>query len=325
MKKRLLTDDELNNVIVLKQRKYSWLRIQNETRIPRQAAKRAYEIWVSSRAMEELKNARVNVATQEFQRHLDDICVIARALVENLPNSILLNEKRDSAMVVDEIWHRDFHDKGEELSAPEDMFRRKSEPQQRYIVRENRLVFESLQAHLREKMGWRAFQEWKTQWNAGVRDQQAIKDAANKLLMNILNNREKEVKKINFRGYDMRKLICQMTNGIGEAVWRGILAEKPEEAYTFVRNESKKDGTIHIFFGSKASIEDITLKDEAASELVKEICTQAVNIICKGKIPTQALEINRQLKSMVDELEVMLSQVMLRSLILRTRCDLCPA
>ena len=45
MKKRLLADDEFNQVLKLKQAGASWLKIQREAGIPRRIAQRAYEDW----------------------------------------------------------------------------------------------------------------------------------------------------------------------------------------------------------------------------------------------------------------------------------------
>ena len=62
MRKRYVSDDELNQIIKLKQAGASWLNIQNQTGVPRRSAGKSYEGWQRSQSIEELKAARVNVA-----------------------------------------------------------------------------------------------------------------------------------------------------------------------------------------------------------------------------------------------------------------------
>ena len=45
MRKRYISDNELNQIIKLKQAGASWLMIQNQTGVPRRSAHNAYEDW----------------------------------------------------------------------------------------------------------------------------------------------------------------------------------------------------------------------------------------------------------------------------------------
>ena len=72
MKKREFTDEEWALILKLKQSGASWLKIQDETGIPRRTIKRAYEEWESTKSYDELKQARIHVAGEEFRDHIDD-------------------------------------------------------------------------------------------------------------------------------------------------------------------------------------------------------------------------------------------------------------
>ena len=84
MHRKKLSDKELNKIIRLRQDRASWLRIQRETGIHRQTAKRAYDKWERSKSLEELKEARKDVAAQVFREHMESLVILATSLVSNL-------------------------------------------------------------------------------------------------------------------------------------------------------------------------------------------------------------------------------------------------
>jgi len=66
-KRRDITTEELAKIINLKERNTSWLKIEHETGVPRQIAKRVYREQKLKVLSEELKGARQTVATEELQ------------------------------------------------------------------------------------------------------------------------------------------------------------------------------------------------------------------------------------------------------------------
>src|SRR5271157_1530345 len=84
MKKRLLADDEFNQVLKLKQAGASWLKIQREAGIPRRIAQRAYEDWQRNQSVIELKQSRQTVATEAFREHVASLINLGTFLAMNL-------------------------------------------------------------------------------------------------------------------------------------------------------------------------------------------------------------------------------------------------
>jgi len=109
MRKRSLSEDELNQVIRLKQSGASWLKIQNETKIPRRTAKNAYQLWHQNRSLEELKNVRMSVATVEFQNHMNDLIRLAEAFVDYLHILPSSNTIENSEQILSTLWVQDMH------------------------------------------------------------------------------------------------------------------------------------------------------------------------------------------------------------------------
>jgi len=61
MRKRYVSDEELNKIIRLKDSGASWLKIQDAIGVPRRTAKRAYEEYEQSKSFQELKAARQKI------------------------------------------------------------------------------------------------------------------------------------------------------------------------------------------------------------------------------------------------------------------------
>lgn len=68
----------------LRQAGHSWLAIQQTTGVERRLAKRTYNDWLDSRSLNELKQARVNVATEALSEHLDSLVKLAERLTDHL-------------------------------------------------------------------------------------------------------------------------------------------------------------------------------------------------------------------------------------------------
>ena len=67
MKRVVLSNSQLEQVLSLRQNGLSWVKIQRETGIPRRIARRDYE----ESQQRQLESARKDVAAQEYRLHLD--------------------------------------------------------------------------------------------------------------------------------------------------------------------------------------------------------------------------------------------------------------
>ncbi|MDO8671922.1 MAG: hypothetical protein Q7O66_10900, partial [Dehalococcoidia bacterium] len=166
MRRKDVSPGELPKLVSLKQANTSWLKIERETGIPRRIAKRAYEQWQRNQAWEQLKEARKDVAAEEFRKHLDALTQMADSLIGALrvPSSSSETSKADDLLAG--LWQKDVSPAPE----PSEFAVRRylSDRDMRRIERRNRLVFQALQAHTQGKVKWEALEEWKKSWDDGV-------------------------------------------------------------------------------------------------------------------------------------------------------------
>ncbi len=106
-RRTLLTKEELQKVIELREIGSSWVKIQRETGVNRRTAKTAYEDWERRQSREKMKQARVQVGTAIFREHMECIVQVAEALFDNLSQSMVFSETRDAETVLGQIWMRD--------------------------------------------------------------------------------------------------------------------------------------------------------------------------------------------------------------------------
>ncbi len=333
MRKLKVPDEKREQILKLRQTGASWLRIQRETGVPRRSAKKVYEAWAKSQAREELKEARRQVVAEQLSEHLKELIAVAEKLADNLPDSVSINESRSSAEVIDDMWAMDIHHKN---SAEEVIitvgskreYGNKLERQERRIVRQKKLLLDSLKEHTQGQLQWQALDEWKNEWNRAIEIQSQIRTNAQQLAQLILGGQRKDIKRRIGEEANKDTILRDMIDGVYEAVWRSVQEETPEDADTFIHiNQFGGDKKVlySLYFGKEESITKINLGDINLAQDVHEVCAQAARSIGKSDIAGQLLDIKRRLAAKTLEFEMMLDAVRLRPLILRTRCDLCPA
>jgi len=317
MRKRYVADDEINHIVKLKQAGASWLRIQNETGIPRRTAKRAYEGWERTKSGEEIKRARTEVAAEEFRYHLEDLIALAQVFVRSLYIPMPMSKIDNADEILETLWKKDIRKEHRgSLGTTEE----------RQIMRENKMLFSSLQDHTRENVRWQAFDQWKEALATYIEHCRSLRADARQVVDNILN-RHKELKSKLLETGKGIKSVEDLTKGVVEAVWRAVLAGEVEEVEAFVGTRSFVEGTVDVFFGKVVSTTSLRFADVKLAEEVADVCRQAARNVSMGKKSSLLGEIKRDMDTIDKrgkELEEMLNDLVLRPVILRTRCDLCP-
>lgn len=316
MRKRYVADEEMNHILKLKQAGASWLRIQKETGIPRRTAKRAYEEWERTKSGEEIKRARTEVAAEEFRYHLEDLIALAQVFVGSLYIPMPMGKIDNPDEILETLWKKDIRKEHRgSLGITEE----------RQIMRENKMLFRSLQDHTRGKVRWQAFEEWEEALARYISHCRSLRAEARQVVDNILNQHREFKSKLLAAGKGI-KPVEDMTKGVVEAVWRAFLAGEVEEAETFVGTRSFGEAIVEVFFGKGVSTTSFRFADGKLAEEVADACRQAARNVSMKKLPLLG-EIKRDTDT-VDkkskELEEMLNDLVLRPEILRTRCDLCP-
>ena len=189
------------------------------------------------------------------------------------------------------------------------------------------MVFKSLQEHTREKVRWEAWEEWKQARNSAAEYSEELRLVAIEIITNILNNRPglKERTRTAIGGSDVIKKI---SDGVRETIWRGILTGNPQQVHVWKGTSLVSKGRVELRFYKDDSDTQLDLNDVELAMEVLSVCRWAVNNLRKGDKSDLVQKLTGEVRQMEDktkELEESLDELLLRPMILRTRCDLCPA
>ena len=150
---------------------------------------------------------------------------------------------------------------------------------------------------------------------------------ATQVIGNILNNQPGLNEKIK-AAIVSNDVTEKISDGVRETIWRGILTGKPEQVHVWEGTSLVSRGRVELRFykddsDTKLHLNDLELANEALS-----VCPWAVRNLREGiksdLVQRLANEV-RQMQDRTEELEESLDMLILRLIILRTRCDLCPA
>ena len=315
---RGISAEELNQITKLKEAGASWLRIQQETGVPRRSGKLAYEKWQQSQSMEELKEARVNVATELFKSHIHALVNLAGYLTENLampPSTQAKAEDFLTSLLENEITGQpSFYD----LPQTNDRHRRKS------TLRNNRLLLKALQEHTRENVRWGTLNDWKTAW-----------DDFKELFGDIRKLTSLEVGKIT---KDRKEIFTRIEHDGGNTDAFGCIVDTIVEGarYGAMENDFGLDEPlvkIGLVNNASAVITRVENKEifkfteQALAEEVLDIFDTANTTLRVMITMTRGNAIREAVNKMqlaIEELDNMLNPVALYPILLRTRCDYCP-
>ena len=231
MKKRLLSDDEFNQVLKLKQAGASWLKIQREAGIPRRIAKRAFEDWQMNQSFVELKESRQTVATEAFREHVASLITVGTFLAMNLdiPKTIT-SEAPSGAQIVESLWQTNVLGEVQNQSLRQ-LSGTQAERESRSITRQHQMLFQSLQNHTRGELRWDVLEEWEKAWNQSKQYYVALQKKATEVIRNFLNQEKDLENKIN-NGAHRNDAITQIEENLLKTIWSRILDDKidPQQA-----------------------------------------------------------------------------------------------
>jgi hypothetical protein len=87
---------------------------------------------------------------------------------------------------------------------------------------------------------------------------------------------------------------------------------------------SESKGVILVKFGVGGGAIGFRFGEKDLAKEVVRVCGQTIQDLCKGDTVGQVAEDRARMALRIKELEEQLDPMILRLLILRTRCDLCP-
>lgn len=342
MKKRELSPIELKKVVELRQLGAKWTEIQQETKVERRAARRAYEEWQRDREMRDQEAARFRVAAEAFHEHVNDLVRLAGSLMTNLSVPFALADmEKNTEQFFSWLWQQDLLQRYYISPETEVNVYTMGDRQAFHIGdpqvyrREKELLFESLKVHTREQVRWGDVLD--NRWGKARDNCAKIVPKLRKETSEVVKNFVTQEQEANFlqrikqAGREDHPMEC-MVEAVLNEIWRAIPRDEldnegpsfqtvlghmgsPQDIDVKVKSRAR-DGTVVTFIG---------ITNESLGDNVTHICNWAYdNLRARDMVQNLHREV-REMEKASDELREMLNPVKLRPMILRTRCDLCPA
>ncbi len=327
MKKIKLTHSQSEQVIDLREKGNSWLKIEKQTGIARRIAKREYDEWAARQSQQQLGEVRKEVAAQEYQLHLTLLSRMAESLLDSLTIPDPLTDLRKSDEVISRFLGRDFYQDQAAFSSQSG-----DRQKERRILRMNELLFKAIHDHTQKQVSWDILDTWRESRDKCIEDIEEMEKTVDVILTNIL--KQKEQVKIQDT---LIKLHSHTLKTIGKGILLNVYLNNvmgQSSEITAMKGASLiTKGTSWVVFHKDAPEEiKVTFdhEDPGGNELLAKEVTRiskwVVNNVTQDKV-TLIERLRNEVKTMkdsADKLEAALNPLVLRPIILNTRCDICP-
>jgi len=328
MQKKQLSDEKLNELIELRKAGDSFLKIEGKTGIDRRLAKRAYNEWIHGETLNELKQARLNVAAEAFNDHLDYLVRLAAKLRDHLNTPLSFGDTRYSEDLFRNFLETNILqvDHSSSQVDTERIFWRNRNL--------NKQLFDSLKQHTEEIIRWQALNEWEKAWDSCRELFNNLKIEGQKVLSNLFDEDKELLQEIKEwsqleRAQEMRtpeEQIIGAEKRMIESVLDAILKRIINDARESIPFGELIEPKVIINFQLIDRVSIFT--EEEWIEKLVVICQDVAQHLLDNQI-----ELFRQLyneaykiRKTTDELDGILDPIILRHIIITTpRCKLCPA
>lgn len=320
MKRVDLTSKQLEEVIRHRQSGLSWLGIQNATGISRRVAQRSYEQWERARSVRELENVRVKVGEIEFKGHLDVLTRLAQNLVEHLSIPDYRSFSRDAEAHLTLLMEREIIViRSESVStASQDRVKARN-------IRRNKLLFESLQTHTAGKIRWDSLNNWMEGWDTCAQVFPKLKTITKEIIRTTFSQFP-DFDEWFVTGPEQNKPSEILEEGVRNVLWQTVVAGKMNTAAVSISSEKvelpEEGEVLRITIGNRSLLQRGNREMDPS---VTGYCQGVVNELWNTSEAKEIIIAVERMKGVVAELEAVLEPLVLRPLILHTRCRICPA
>jgi len=171
MRKRIeLNGKQKRDIVKYREAGKNWTEIWKATGVPRHACKRYYLEWQQESRAADKTALRQNLVAEYYREHIELLIAFGERLEKRIDIAGLPVPAVDSGEYLAPLWTQGFPETPAEGIQP---LAYSKEPKQPSIDRKtylnNRLIFRSLQDHTRSKVRWEALEGWKAGWD-GCRD-----------------------------------------------------------------------------------------------------------------------------------------------------------
>jgi hypothetical protein len=329
MKKREITDIELKNIISLRQLGSNWTKIEDETKVERRAAKRAYEEWKRDKESREQDAIRFRINAEAWHEHTNDLVSLAAGLVSKLSLSPLLADlEKNSEQFLSVLWKEDLLQRYVSPETGEKIY----PGDQATYWREQELLFESLKVHTEGKVKWDALDNWNEAKDKCVDIIPKLRKeisvvVGNSILQQQMVGSIEDAKKLMAEGMDPQKRIEDI---ILTQLWQRIYLDKLDSKNPRFEVENDKGKILVVSRDMDLRARGVTVfpffdaNNKGLAEKLTQLCNSSFDILI---IEDEVLSLYNQITNIrkaYQELGVMLIPVKLKPIIIHSRCELCP-
>jgi len=300
MKRKEVTPGQIEQIIRLRERSISWVKIEGETNVPRRVAQRAYTEWQRQQLYKQLKEVRHSLAEEDMREHRRLLLDIASQLVslieipkeENPEKKMFkVNAKNQlEALWITDRWVEKCDGIKVYVSSSEELI-------ERQIRRRNHMLFDSLKEHTKGRVRWRAQSEWEVAWDELKSDFEELEKEIYRAVSNSVKRGEIKV------------VTEEPGPGRFHSVFNSLLRKS---LISDMQVQQSFEQLTEILSGSKSG--------KAMSGILNKIAEDSTSGDMAGRIKSKL----DQARKASLELEKSLDPLVLGPLILATRCQLCP-
>lgn len=321
--------EQLERIIRLREANASWLAIGKAVGIDRRTAKKVYNDWNDRQTQEELLGVRKEVAAEDFRDHRDYIITLASYLIDNLglPDSPIETNSEQFFLT---LWEKDIFNflrkrwTNYPIIPLGHNMKRINMKRIKSNIQDNEQILNCLLIHTKE-LRWEVLDEWKTARNNCTEVLGELQKESSKLVNNLMKQPHFKLDGLN-EGCEEENPIGGMVEAAVQAIWLWILRDEPEEFPLIKAVPVNVKQIRHLAL--KVESRTFLIFTDNLAETAAKLCNQTVINLCKGEethIVQSLLNQISIMKGAAEELAEMLDPLKLQPIILRSRCNLCPA
>ncbi len=261
------------------------------------------------------EEVRKQAVTEDLQKHLDDLIECGASLRSHLTIPDSPTEDRDVAAVLTPLLPK-------ALPQGLDSVSQKARREQRQKDRRNRMLLLSLQEHTREKGWWQAFEEWQQVWDICIEGLRGVREQAPKVVGNYLSQKaEEEVGEKSGK----EDILDSIVYGVLWAAWCVGTASELEEELELRNFQVVLEGQrLRIRTGGYYLSPIFDEAETALAQEVAEVCNNALQDLYPRYMVDEILGMLHRMDEKIEVIDDALDPFILRPLLVRTRCELCP-
>ncbi|XUX00154.1 MAG: hypothetical protein TUN42_09715 [Dehalogenimonas sp.] len=266
--------------------------------------------------MPEIQEARKNVAAEAFREHVDQLIRVAEVFTLGIRAPTIEDLKANADQHIESVWMKDMYPAVNLFSSVE------KRPEPLRNLHQYSLLFDALQAHTREKVQWSDFKRnWKINWNEGARLLAELKKGAQGQIDNFLAQQPVKSKELQdlIKTGELSKLADDTVSELAK--------NRADKFNSMEYSINSGEAGVFKLVRPNSHVVFFRLSDQTTAKNLQTICNTVLKnmTVAQEDIISNLKDSFAMIEKLRKMLEIELEPLRLRPLIIRTRCDLCPA